>query len=146
MTTIWMRAEEKPNERRSPIAPGDAGKLIAAGYGVHVEDDPARAHAAAAYRRAGCAIEAPGAWREAPADAWVIAVKELKEGSGAPLRRRHIHFGHIFKEQSGWRDAMRTRAEAWWLRLLSSGDPALILKGLRARAEAAGWPVISLRD
>jgi hypothetical protein len=33
---------------------------------------------------------------------------------------------------------MQARAEAWYLRLLSSGDPKLILKGLQTRAKALG--------
>jgi hypothetical protein len=41
-------------------------------------------------------------------------------------------------EVNEWRDAMQARAEAWYLRLLSSGDPKLILKGLQTRAKALG--------
>ncbi|MCC6739566.1 MAG: carboxypeptidase regulatory-like domain-containing protein [Planctomycetia bacterium] len=41
-------------------------------------------------------------------------------------------------ELQAWRDRMAEGADAWWLRLLSSGDPDLIREGLRARGEALG--------
>lgn len=41
-------------------------------------------------------------------------------------------------ELQAWRDRMAEGADAWWLRLLSSGDPELIREGLRARGEALG--------
>ena len=34
---IWLRAEEKPFERRTRCVPGDAAKLVDAGYRVVVE-------------------------------------------------------------------------------------------------------------
>lgn len=37
-----------------------------------------------------------------------------------------------------WREAMTRGVDAFWLRLLASGDPDLIHQGLRARAEAFG--------
>jgi hypothetical protein len=36
------------------------------------------------------------------------------------------------------REQMLERTQAWWLRLLASGDPDLIAQGLRARSEAFG--------
>jgi len=42
------------------------------------------------------------------------------------------------KELARWRAKMKAAAEAWWLRLLASGDPRLIRDGLRARAHALG--------
>jgi hypothetical protein len=42
------------------------------------------------------------------------------------------------KELEAWRASMQEKAQAWWLRLLASGDPKLIAEGLRARAEALG--------
>ncbi|MEL7463762.1 MAG: saccharopine dehydrogenase [Pseudomonadota bacterium] len=111
MAKIWMRMELKPDERRAPIAPADAAKLIAAGHQVHVEDDANRAIPTTAYRDAGCAIEAPGAWVMAPDDAWIIAVKEMPEGDDFPLPGRYIHFGHLFKGQTGWRDGLRRFAD-----------------------------------
>ncbi len=41
-------------------------------------------------------------------------------------------------ELKAWREAMTTRVDAFWLRLLASGDPQLIYQGLSARADAFG--------
>lgn len=106
MALIWMRMEMKPGERRAPISPDDARKLIAAGHDVRVEDDENRAIPTEAYRDVGCRVEMPGSWLMAPQDAWIIAVKEFPEEDAFPLPRRYIHFGHLFKNQSGWRDQL----------------------------------------
>jgi hypothetical protein len=37
-----------------------------------------------------------------------------------------------------WREAMENGARAWYLKLLASGDPAMIYEGLKARGEAFG--------
>lgn len=42
------------------------------------------------------------------------------------------------KALAAWRAEMEKRAQAWYLRLLASGDPALVAQGLKARAEAIG--------
>lgn len=106
MTTIWIRAETKANEERAPISPSDAARLIAAGFKLVVEDSPARALPIKAYQVAGCEIAPEGAWREAPEDAFIIAVKEMPEGDDFPLTHRHIHFGHMFKDQPGWKKGL----------------------------------------
>ena len=41
-------------------------------------------------------------------------------------------------ELAAWRERMQQAADAWYLRLLSSGDPALVAQGLEARASAIG--------
>lgn len=102
MTTIWIRAEEKAREARAPVAPRDAATLLAAGYDVVVEASPARAIPDADYAAAGCRMVATGSWRRAPADAIILGVKELPHDG--PLTHRHIHFGHVFKDQTGWRE------------------------------------------
>lgn len=106
MTTIWIRAETKANEERAPVSPQDAARLAAAGFRVVVEESPTRALPIAAYKVAGCEIVAQGSWRRAPEDAFIIAVKEMPAGDDFPLTHRHIHFGHMFKGQSGWRDGL----------------------------------------
>lgn len=99
-TTIWLRAEDKPFERRTPCVPGDAAKLIAAGYKVVVETSDQRAMATEAYAAAGCEIADHGSWRNAPKEAFVLGLKELLDDT-YPLHHRHIHFGHVFKGQPG---------------------------------------------
>lgn len=103
MTTIWIRAETKAREERAPISPQDAARLIAAGFELVVEESDARALPIEAYKVAGCEIVEEGTWRSAPQDAFIIAVKEMPEGDDFPLMHRHIHFGHMFKDQHGWR-------------------------------------------
>ncbi len=39
-------------------------------------------------------------------------------------------------ELARWRQKMKTATQAWWIRLLSSGDPNIIVNGLKARAGA----------
>lgn len=102
MTTIWMRAEEKAREARAPVAPRDAATLLAAGYDVVVEASDARAIPDEDYAKAGCRMAAAGDWRAAPRDAIILGVKELPHDG--PLVHRHIHFGHVFKDQTGWRE------------------------------------------
>ncbi len=99
-TTIWLRAEDKPFERRTPCVPGDAAKLIAAGFKVVVETSAQRAIATDAYAAVGCEIADQGSWRSAPEDAFILGLKELLEDT-YPLHHRHIHFAHVFKGQPG---------------------------------------------
>ncbi len=99
-TTIWLRAEDKPFERRTPCVPGDAAKLIAAGFKVVVETSAQRAIATDAYAAVGCEIADQGSWRSAPKDAFILGLKELLEDT-YPLHHRHIHFAHVFKGQPG---------------------------------------------
>ncbi len=40
--------------------------------------------------------------------------------------------------RKAWREKMRKNTQMFWLRLLASGDPSLIAKGLSARADAMG--------
>lgn len=104
MTThIWLRAESKKFERRTPIPPGAATKLREAGFAVTVEDDPDRIFPLAEY--AGCATAPAGSWRDAPDDALVVGLKELPD-DGLPLRHRHVYFAHAFKQQRGWREVL----------------------------------------
>ena len=98
MTTIWMRAETRANERRTGLLPAGAKALIDAGAKVVVEDSPTRVIPTQAYADAGCWIEPAGSWQDAPGDSIILGLKELPE-DGTPLRHRHILFGHAYKGQ-----------------------------------------------
>ncbi|MEM8646615.1 MAG: saccharopine dehydrogenase [Pseudomonadota bacterium] len=98
--TIWLRAEEKPFERRTPCVPGDAAKLVSAGMRVVVERSGQRAIPAEDYEAVGCELAEEGSWPEAPDHAFILGLKELPEDTHR-LRHRHIHFAHIFKGQPG---------------------------------------------
>ena len=102
MTHLWVRAEERANERRVGLTPLGAAKLAAAGITVTVEDSPDRIITTDLYRAAGIQIAAPGSWRTAPEDTIIFGLKELPEDTG-PLTHRHIMFGHAFKGQPAGR-------------------------------------------
>ncbi|MGI9413401.1 MAG: saccharopine dehydrogenase [Hyphomicrobiales bacterium] len=107
---IWLRAEMKPAERRTALTPEGAAELVGAGFDVTVELSQQSVFAAEDYAAAGCQLVAAGTWPDAPEDAFILGLKELPEGD-APLRHRHIHFAHVFKQQAGWRDVLRRFAQ-----------------------------------
>ena len=102
MVHLWVRAEERPNERRVGITPEGVARLVAKGFRVTVEDSPTRALPTAPYAEAGAQVAAPGSWRQAPGDAIVFGLKELPE-DGTALPHRHIMFGHAYKGQPAGR-------------------------------------------
>lgn len=95
---IWIRAETRPNERRTALLPDGAAQLLAQGHKVTVEDSKTRVVPASEYMAVGCRIAPEGSWRDAPPEAIILGLKELPE-DGTPLRHRHIMFGHAFKGQ-----------------------------------------------
>ncbi len=103
--TIWLRAEGKAFERRTPLTPAAAASLIDAGISVIVERSDARAHTDADYASADCSLVAAGSWESAPMHAYILGLKELPE-STQPLHHRHIYFGHAFKGQAGWKELL----------------------------------------
>ena len=50
-TQLWLRCETKPLERRTPLTPAAAKKLIEGGLDVAVEEDPKRIFDIEEYRR-----------------------------------------------------------------------------------------------
>lgn len=95
---LWLRAEPRAGEARVGLMPDGAAALIADGFQISVEDCDTRVIPADAYAKAGCRIVRRGAWREAPADAVILGLKELPD-DGSPLRHTHVMFGHAFKGQ-----------------------------------------------
>ncbi|MEJ6390261.1 saccharopine dehydrogenase [Gymnodinialimonas ulvae] len=102
MTHLWVRAEERANERRVGLTPSGAAALRDAGLQVTVEDSLDRIIPTSEYRAVGVDIAAPGTWRKAPDDAIIFGLKELPDDTG-PLTHRHILFGHAFKGQPSGR-------------------------------------------
>ncbi len=98
---LWLRAERKPNEARTPITPSVAESLIHAGYSVVVERSKQRAFGVEQYESVGCRVVDEHSWQEAPLDAIIIGLKELSAELG-PFQHRHVHFAHVYKEQLGW--------------------------------------------
>lgn len=100
MTHLWIRAEARATEQRTPIVPADAARLVADGVAVTVEESPHRAYPIEEYVDAGCRVEPAGSWVDAPDDAYIVGIKELPE-EPAELRHAHIYFAHAFKGQDG---------------------------------------------
>ncbi len=97
---LWMRSEARPAERRAPIVPADARRLISHGFELTVEESGHRAFPVSAYAEAGCRITAAGSWAAAEQDQVIVGLKELPK-SDAPLTHRHVYFGHAYKGQHG---------------------------------------------
>ena len=98
MALLWLRAEARPTERRTPLLPKGAAHLIDAGFEISVEASPMRVVPDADFAAAGCRIVPGGSWREAPSAAFILGLKELPE-EDLPLGHRHIMFGHAYKGQ-----------------------------------------------
>ena len=97
MTSIWIRAEQRPNEQRIGVTPEGVSKLLDAGFKVTIERDPARAISIQQFEKAR--IEDAGTWKDAPRDTIIFGLKELPYDN-TPLIHRHIMFGHAYKGQA----------------------------------------------
>jgi saccharopine dehydrogenase (NAD+, L-lysine-forming) len=102
---IWLRAESKAFERRTPLTPPDAATLADAGFNVFIERSEDRAYPDDDYSVAGCSLVEAGYWESAPPDAFILGLKELPESTQS-LRHRHIYFAHAFKGQAGWQETL----------------------------------------
>jgi len=106
MTHLWLRHEVRATEGRTPLVPADAARLITAGHQVTVERSPHRVCTVEEYESVGCHIASTGAWVDAPADAYILGLKELPPVP-ATLRHHHVYFGHAYKGQHGARELLR---------------------------------------
>lgn len=104
--TLWVRHENRPTEQRTPITPQDACALITNGLRIHVEPSAQRIFPASMYAEVGCHVAPAGSWVDAPADAYILGLKELP-AQPAALRHRHIFFGHAFKGQRDSKKLLR---------------------------------------
>lgn len=102
--TLWLRHETKPFEERVALTPMLAGELVKRGHEVIVEKSPVRAFSDEEYVKEGCLLRETNSWiTDAPLDATIFGLKEL-EAESFPLKHRHIHFAHVYKNQEGARD------------------------------------------
>lgn len=97
-TTFWLRAEVKAGERRTALTPTGAAELLALGAAVKVERCANRIFTDAEYQAVGCELVETHSWEQAPADAYILGLKEL-ELKDSPLVHRHIYFAHVYKGQ-----------------------------------------------
>ena len=99
MLHLWIRAEQRKNEKRVGITPQDASKLISKGIKVTVEESADRIISNEEYHKAGCKIANEHSWPRAPKDAIILGLKELSEDIER-LEHKHVMFGHAFKGQT----------------------------------------------
>lgn len=105
--TLWLRSETKPFEERVALTPDQARILLEEGHNIIVEDDPHRVFKTIQYEEVGCEIVPRHSWiQNAPEDATILGLKELAP-QDFPLKRRHIHFAHIYKGQEGSKEVFR---------------------------------------
>jgi saccharopine dehydrogenase (NAD+, L-lysine-forming) len=95
---LWLRHETRATERRAPLAPQDAARLVRRGFSITVEESPQRVFPIDAYAAVGCAVAGAGTWPDAPPDTVILGLKELPPLPWT-LRHRHIYFGHAYKGQ-----------------------------------------------
>ncbi|WP_326719491.1 MULTISPECIES: saccharopine dehydrogenase [unclassified Streptomyces] len=118
---LWLRHETRTTERRTPVVPADARRLVESGMTLTVEESPQRVFPIEAYEEAGCRVAGTGSWVSAPSDAVVLGLKELPDEPAA-LTHRHVFFGHAYKQQPG--------AETLLRRFLAGGGALLDLEYL----------------
>lgn len=127
---LWLRHETRTTERRTPIVPSDARRLVRDGVTLTVEESPQRVFPTGAYEEAGCRVVEAGSWTDAPADAVIVGLKELPDGP-PELTHRHIFFGHAYKAQPGAEALLRRfvagegRCSTWstWWTTTAAGSP-----------------------
>jgi saccharopine dehydrogenase (NAD+, L-lysine forming) len=103
---LWLRHEVRSTERRTPIVPSDARRIVESGVTLTVEESPQRIFPVEEYEAAGCRVAPAGSWVSAPADTVIVGLKELPDEPGE-LTHRHIYFGHAYKRQPGAADLLR---------------------------------------
>jgi saccharopine dehydrogenase (NAD+, L-lysine-forming) len=99
MKTLWLRREDKPSEWRVPLTPEGVAALIGQGVRVVVETSKSRIFGDEEYQAAGAELT-DRHWRQAPAEAIILGLKELAASDQA-IAHTHIYFSHSFKDQSG---------------------------------------------
>ncbi len=138
MTHLWLREEARETERRTPLVPQDAARLIADGMAVTVERSARRIFPDAEYERAGCRLVPGGTWTDAPRDALILGVKELPAEPDT-LPGAYAHFAHLYKDQRGWKRDLarfvRGGGELYDLEYLAGEDGARVA----AFGYWAGW-------
>jgi len=70
MTHLWIRAEERPNEKRVGVTPNGVKSLLQAGFDVTIEHDSTRAISIESY--SGAQVAGTGDWRSAPKEALLL--------------------------------------------------------------------------
>ncbi|MFE2422553.1 saccharopine dehydrogenase [Streptomyces hokutonensis] len=102
---LWLRHETRTTERRTPVVPADARRLVESGVTLTVEESPQRIFPVEEYEAVGAEVAPAGSWVSAPKDAVILGLKELPD-EPTELTNRHIFFGHAYKGQPGAKDLL----------------------------------------
>ena len=112
-----QRSEDKKLEHRSALTPNTVRKLLEKRFAVNVEKSPVRIFEDREFEEAGATLVETGSWPNAPADHFIIGLKELLEEECASfslsvrctdadmlfvivgLKHTHIQFAHCYKGQ-----------------------------------------------
>lgn len=103
--TFVLRKEFKSSERRTPLTPSDAKRLIEQGHTVKVESCSDRIFKNKEYIDAGCELVPEKSWIEEDKSSFILGLKELPIDE-FPLIHRHIYFAHIYKGQTGAQEVL----------------------------------------
>ncbi|WP_328827447.1 saccharopine dehydrogenase [Streptomyces sp. NBC_00252] len=102
---LWLRHEARTTERRTPVVPSDARRLVEHGVTLTVEESPQRIFPIEDYEAIGARVAPAGSWVSAPEGTVILGLKELPDDP-AELTHRHIFFGHAYKGQPGAGDLL----------------------------------------
>lgn len=112
-----QRSEDKKLEHRSALTPNTVRKLLEKGFAVNVERSPVRIFEDREFEEVGATLVETGSWPHAPADHFIIGLKELLEEECTSfnssdrctdadmffvivdLQHTHIQFAHCYKGQ-----------------------------------------------
>ncbi|MBB5929631.1 saccharopine dehydrogenase [Streptomyces echinatus] len=97
---LCLRHEPRTTERRTPVVPSDARRLVDSGVVLTVEESPQRIFPVEEYEAAGCRRAPAGSWASASPDTVVLGLKELPDEPVA-LSHRHVFFAHAYRQQPG---------------------------------------------
>jgi len=104
--TFILRKEFKNSERRTPLTPSDAKKLLDLGHKVKVEACSDRIFKNKEYIDIGCELIEEKSWINEDKDSFILGLKELPVDDFS-LEHRHIYFAHIYKGQSGAKEVIK---------------------------------------
>ncbi|MEW1825051.1 saccharopine dehydrogenase [Streptomyces sp. NPDC088196] len=102
---LWLRHEPRTTERRTPVVPSDARRLVENGVTLTVEESPQRIFPIEDYEAIGARVAPAGSWASAPENTVILGLKELPD-EPKELTHHHIFFGHAYKGQPGASDLL----------------------------------------
>ena len=141
MHTLWLRAETKLNERRTPLIPAHARILVKNGYRVCVEASRDRIFSDSAYRKQGCILVEKGSWRFASRDTLILGLKELPEAL-LSAEASTLLLCACLRETNRFSRFARAIQERRWVSLRSGADQGPLRRTARyRRRRLPGWIV-----